>query len=130
VRRLVVAGALLATGCTSQWYPGFERRDIVRTDVEIRTEPPGATIYMNGTKLASPSPLRQPIEYDHVERLYERQNNVAMVYHYKEDLRRHEYAGNRYKFEARLPGYYDTAEEVVLEGEAQKVVTIKLPKIE
>ena len=126
----LVATAALAAGCTSQWYPGFERRDIATTDVIVKTEPPGAAIYLDGKKLQSPAPLRQPVAYDHVERLYERQSNKFLLYHYKEDLRRHEYGNNRHVFEARLDGYYDTSEEITLNGEAERTITIKLPKVE
>ncbi len=157
----VVAAAALAAGCNSQWFPGFSHSDIARTDVVIRTEPPGATIVMTRVdassqasspdtlRLPTPSPVRQPIEYDHVETLYERQNNygaqmregmhpvvqvltfpvwaVASFFHFREEKHRHEYGNNKYVVTAQMPGRDDAEQSIVLEGEAEHPVLLKLP---
>jgi hypothetical protein len=144
------AAAALATGCSTQWYPGYSKRDVVRTDVVIRSEPRGATITFNGVRQPVPAPIRIPVEYDHTETRYERQSNygqrmredmgpvlsivtfpvwmVASLFHYKEDLRRHEYGGNRHVIDAWLKGYDDAHEEILLEGEGEHPVDIKLTK--
>jgi hypothetical protein len=156
-----VVAAALACGCSSQWFEGYEHSDIAHTDVVIRTEPSGAQIYM--TLLESPnthttvearlldglSPVRQPIEYDHVDTLWERQQNygsnmreqmgtiaqiltfpvwaVASLFHYREEKHRHEYGSNTFLVTAHVKGREDAETTIVLEGEAEKRVLLKLP---
>ena len=159
--KVAVAAVLVAGGCSSQWYPGYAHPNIARTDVVIRTEPSGATIVMTrvgesgqpwtveSRKLQSVSPVRQPIEYDHVETLYERQQNygadmregmhpvlqvltfpvwaVASFFHFRQEKRRHEYGNNKFVVMAYLPDREDAEETIVLEGEAEHPVLLKLP---
>jgi hypothetical protein len=158
----VVAAALLC-GCNSQWFPGYAHEDIARTDLTIRTEPPGATVVMTRVesagdptptetkKLPAPSPVLQPVEYDHVETLYQRQSNygtqmregmgpvmvvltfpiwaIASIFHYSEEKHVHEYGHNTFVVSAYAPGREDAETTIVLEGEAKKDVLLKLPPV-
>lgn len=145
-----LAALLLLGGCRSQWYPGVAHHDIVRTNVLIRTEPPGARIRFNGKEMSAPSPIRVPVDYDHYETMYERQTNAgadmregqstltqvvtapvwlaASAVHHGEEVRRHEYAGNQHEISAWLPGYEEAVVTVTLEGEAEHPVTLKLER--
>jgi hypothetical protein len=150
MRKSLLLLATLAAGCTSQWYPGVSHHDIARTDVVISSEPAGASLEFDGKKLEAPAPVRLPVEYTHTETQYERQSNygismrkdmstpvailtfpiwaVASLFHYKEQLRRHDYGGNVHVITAFVHGYDEGREEIKLEGEAEKVVTFKLVK--
>lgn len=150
VRLAIVLSAVSLASCTSQWYPGSAVRDIAKSDIVIRSEPPGATILFNGKRQPSPAPIRIPVEYSHSETLYERQTNsgvamresmgpvlsivlfpvwmVASLFHYKEDVRRHEYGGNHHVIDAHLLGYDDLREEITLEGQSEFPVTLTLTK--
>lgn len=144
-----LAAAVLAAGCSSQWYPGFSKADVARTDVIVRTEPEGATVLFNGVVQKQVSPIRIPVDYDHVETVYERQTNaglamregmsplaqvltfpvwaVASFFHYSEDVRRHEYGNNVHTVSAYAPGRDEVQETIRLEGEAEREVRLVLP---
>jgi hypothetical protein len=160
-RAAALAALLVAGGCSSQWYPGYAHPTIARTDVIVRTEPSGAEIYMSHLeesgygvasevrKLPSPSPVRQPIDYDHVETQYQRQSNygakiredmhpvlqvltfpvwaVASFFHFREEKRRHEYGNNKFIVTAYMPGREQADKTIVLEGEAEHPVFLELP---
>jgi hypothetical protein len=150
-RLAALAGTIaLAAGCQSQWLPGMSIPDIARTDVIIRTTPPGAIVFFNDTKQAAPTPIRIPVEYAHVVTVYDRQNNygarmregmstiveivtfpvwaVASLFHFDEQMKRHEYGGNIHTISTFLPGYDDTSQTITLEGEADHPVDITLVK--
>jgi len=140
--------AAMAAGCQSQWVGGMTRTDIARTDVIIKTTPPGALIFFNDKKQSAPAPIRIPVEYTHVVTVYDRQNNygahmregmstvvtvltfpvwaVASLFHYDEQMLRHEYGGNTHTITTYLAGYDDTAQTITLEGEADHPVDITL----
>ena len=127
-RHLAAALPLLLvalSGCTSQWYLQFETSDLVTTDVVVRTVPEGATISVDGATQAK-SPVRIPIEYDHIEQLWSRQANKLLLFHYREDLRRHVYGHNKHVITAILRGHEDAEREIVLEGEDEVIVEIPL----
>jgi hypothetical protein len=146
--RWVLAAALLAAGCTSQWYEGPSTRDVVLTDVVIHTEPEGADILVDDVKQTARSPIRLPVRYDHTATIWERQTNagrqmredmgpvmtiltcpvwlVASLFHEKEELLRHTYEGNVHNVTALMPGRDQADLTVTLKGEAEKVVTLKL----
>ncbi len=146
---LTLVAAAVAGGCTSQWFPGYAHPDIAKTDLVIHTEPTGATLLMDGTKLGKPAPVRLPIEYAHVDTLYERQSNygvqmredmgpvltvltfpvwlVASFFHFTEQKHRHTYGHNTFVVTAYAPGREDAEITVVLEGEAEKQIVLKLP---
>jgi hypothetical protein len=126
--RLVAGLALgLLPGCTSQWYMGGERAELVTTVVRVDTEPQGAVVYFNGVRQAA-APVRIPVEYDHVEQLWSRQNNRFLVYHYREDRRRHVYGNNVHTVAAHLPGHVEAEQVVTLEGQEEVAVTLRLPR--
>ena len=149
VRTALLLIACAAAGCSSQWYPGNAKRDIVRTDLLIETTPPGATVVFDGKTLPETSPLILPIEYDHVETEYERQTNagqsmresmgpvltvltfpvwmVASLFHSRQTRRRHEYGGASHVVSAYIPGRDDAQEAITLEGEAKRTVKLTLP---
>ena len=148
-RIAALACVTLAAGCSSQWYAGNSKRDIARTDVIIHTQPEGATVVFDGHAQPEPSPIKIPVEYDHVETVWERQSNygtrmldgmnpivavltfpvwaVASFFHYREDTRRHEYGGNSHVISAYIPGRDEAQETITLEGEAQVTVNLSLP---
>ena len=149
-RTLLCGGALLAAGCSSQWFEVTSNNDIVRTDIVIRTEPAGATLTFDGVRQIKPTPIRLPVEYDHIETLYERQANygsrmregmsgfvevlafpvwgIASFFHYRNETRRHTYGGNIHTILAEMTGRDDAQATVTLEGEAEHPVTLKLLK--
>lgn len=150
LRRVLPAAALLAAGCSSQWYPGVQHSDVARTDVVIHTVPEGATIEFGGRRQSAPSPIRVPVNYDHTVTMYERQSNhgasmregmspvvqvltfpvwaIASFFHYREEMKRHEYGGNVHEIVARLAGYAEARQTVRLEGEAEVPVTLTLER--
>lgn len=145
----LASAAILAAGCSTQWYPGFSKADIARTDVIVRTEPPGATVLFNGVVQKETSPIRIPVDYNHVETVWERQTNagiamregmspvvkvltfpvwaIASFFHYAEDTRRHEYGNNVHTVSAFCPGHDEVEQSVKLEGEAEHEVRLVLP---
>jgi len=157
VRAVAAVGAAsLAAlgGCSSQWFQVYAHPDIARTDLVVRTEPAGATVVLvaeDGAKRQEVAPFRVPIEYDHVETMYERQNNygsqmregmspvvqvltfpvwgIASFIHFREEKRRHEYGHNKFAATAFASGRADAEETIVLEGEAEHPVTLKLPPL-
>ena len=148
--RALACLALLAAGCSSQWYPGVTHSDIARTEIVIRSDPTGAVITFDGRQQPSPAPIRIPVEYSHSDTLYERQSNhgaamresmawpfqiltfpvwmVASFFHFKEELRRHEYGGNVHVIDAHLPGYDDERVNITLEGQGELPVDVKMAK--
>jgi hypothetical protein len=143
-----LGAALLAAGCTSQWYEGPKTEDSVTTNVVIRTVPEGATIVFDDQELSARTPMRIPVRYDHAATTWERQTNagqqmrdgmgpvltiitcpiwlVASVFHEKEEVLRHTYEGNVHTVTALLPGHDQADENLTLKGEAEKTVTITL----
>ena len=146
--KLVLVAALLAAGCTSQWYEGPSTRDSVLTNVVIHTDPEGAEILVNDVKQKAKSPIRLPVRYDHIATIWERQTNagrqmrdgmgpvltiltfpvwmVASLFHEKEELVRHTYEGNVHDVTALMPDRDQADVTVTLQGEAEKVLTIPL----
>ena len=149
--RLVPIAALVAAGCTTQWYEVNSYPDIARTDLVIRTEPSGALLIFDGRREEKSSPVRLPVEYDHVETLYERQYSdgtrmregmnpilqvltfpvwgIASFFHYREELHRHTYGNNVHTILAAKSGYEEAEETVTLEGEAEHPVTLQLTPV-
>jgi hypothetical protein len=148
---LLAVAAMATAGCQSQWVAGARREDIARTDVVVRTTPPGAVIFFNDKKMSAPSPIRIPVEYTHAQTQYLRQNNygsrmrenmstvveivtfpvwaVASLFHFEEQKLRHEYGGNVHNITTYLPGYEDGETTVTLEGEADHPVDFQLVKL-
>lgn len=137
-RRAALAAACAAAaalgGCHSQWYQEGSRTEIVRTDVVVRTEPAGATVYFNGKRMDR-APVRIPVEYDHTIEQWVRQSNAspswsptAILTHAKEEMKRHVYEGNRHKVTASMDGYDDATSDLLLEGEAEVDVVLKLSR--
>ncbi len=139
---LTAAAALLLGGCQSQWYLQYETKDLVTTDVFVRSVPTGANITWNGVDLG-PTPLKMPVEYTHVEQLWTRQTNKgaqmreagsgwnplsvpASVIHETQDRRRHVYKGNRFDVSAAASGHRDEMRPVVLEGEDELEIIFEL----
>ncbi len=147
---VLASAAILAAGCSSQWYPGFAKADVAHTDVVVRTEPAGATVLFNGVEQSAKSPIRIPVKYNHVETVWVRQTNagitmregmsplvqvltfpvwlVASFFHSAEEIRRHEYGGNVHTVGAYSAGHDETQETIKLEGEAEHEVRLVLPK--
>ncbi len=141
--------ALALAGCQSQWYLQNESDNLLTTDVVIRTEPPGAEVRWNDVPLGT-SPLRMPVEYDHVEQLWSRQTNIgarlredwgtwgtiigfpiwipASLIHETEDRRVHIYGHNQFDVTGRLRGYENAYRKVALEGEDEVEVRLVLRK--
>jgi hypothetical protein len=117
--------ALGAAGCQSQWYLGPQQHDLVTTNVLVRTEPPGAFVAFNGVEQAK-APVRIPVEYNHVEQMWTRQTNTLLLFHHAEDRRRHVYGENRHTVSAHLPGHDDAEQVLVLEGEDEIEVLLRL----
>ncbi len=139
----------LAAACTSQWYPGIEHTERVRTDVVIRSDPSGAVITFNG-KQQAPAPILIPVVYDHTETLYERQSNygarmredmspvvevltfpiwlIPSFFHFTEQRRVHSYENNKHVVSAYLEGYDEAVQEITLEGQERFPVDVKLVK--
>ena len=135
---LAAAGALLLAGCQSQYYLQNESANLLTTDVVIHTEPSGADIRWNDVAIGK-SPLKMPVEYDHVEQVWTRQQNVgarlredwgtfgtivgfpiwipASFFHETQDIRKHVYGHNEFEVTPRMRGYADEYRKVKLEGE-------------
>ena len=146
--RWVLTAALLAAGCTSQWYEGPKTEDTVTTNVVIHTVPEGATIVFDERELSARTPLRVPVRYDHAATTWERQTNVgqqmrdgmgpvltvltfpvwlvASFFHEKEEVLRHTYEGNVHSVTALMDGRDQADETLTLAGEAEKVLNITL----
>ena len=146
--RLVLGAALLAAGCTSQWYEGPSTRDTVTTNVVVHTEPEGAVILVNDVQQKAASPIRIPVRYDHFATMWERQTNagqqmragmgpvlkiltcpvwlIASVFHEKEEILRHTYEGNVLNVTALMPGRDQADATLTLKGEAEKTLTLPL----
>jgi hypothetical protein len=146
--RRVLAAALFAAGCTSQWYEGPSTRDSVTTNVVVHTEPEGAVIVVNDVQQRANSPIRIPVRYDHFATTWERQTNagqqmraemgpvmkiltcpvwlVASVFHEKEEILRHTYEGNVLTVTALMPGRDQADATVTLKGEAETSLTLTL----
>jgi hypothetical protein len=147
-RGTLLALPLLAAGCQTQWYSVGTTRDVVRTDVVIRTRPPGAEIRFDDKLMSAKSPIRIPVEYDHAETLYERQTNYGAdlredkgtlaqvllaplwipmsLFHHRQELRRHEYGGHLHTVAASLEGYAPTSAAITLDGESERTVQFDL----
>ncbi len=148
VRRLALSVLLpVLAGCQSAYVLDHEARELVQTEVVVRSAPEGAEIRFDGRSFG-PAPLRMPIEYDHTEQLYLRQTNfgadmregmsglttvltfpvwaVASLFHHKEELRRHVYGRNEFAVTASLPGRPVAERRVKLEGEDVVEVELEL----
>lgn len=146
--RALLAAALLAAGCTSQWYEGPATHDKVLTNVVVHTTPEGADILFDDVKQKARSPIRIPVRYDHTATIWERQTNagskmredmgpvttiltcpvwlVASLFHEKEELTRHTYEGNVHTLTALLPDYDQADHDLTLKGEAEVTITLPL----
>ena len=147
----LLTSVLLLAGCQSQWFLVTQRNDLVTTDLLVRTEPTGAPVSFNGVEMER-APFRLPVEYDHEEKLYERQTNVgaqlredwgtvgtiigfpiwgpASAFHRTEERRVHVYGRNRHVISASLGGYDEAWQELVLEGEDEIEVSLELKRSE
>lgn len=148
--KAVLAAALLAAGCTSQWYEGPATEDYVTTNVVIHTDPEGAEILFNDVVQKAKSPLRIPVRYGHAATIWERQTNagtkmregmgpvltvitfpvwlVASVFHQKEEIVRHTYEDNVHTVTALMPGRDQADQTLTLKGEAEMTVNLPLVK--
>ena len=148
--RAVLAAALLAAGCTSQWYEGPATQDYVTTNVVVQTDPQGAEILFDDVVQKAKSPLRIPVRYKHAATTWERQTNagtkmregmgpvltvitfpvwlVASVFHQKEEILRHTYDNNVHTVTALMPGRDQADQTLTLKGEAEIVVDFTLVK--
>jgi hypothetical protein len=139
--------ALLLAGCQSQWIQQGEHSEVVRTELLVRTEPTGAMVSLNRTKM-DVAPVRIPIEYEHVTEQWFRQSNYgehlrdstgvvgtillfpiwlpASLFHGKQEMKRHVYASNLHTVKAQLDGYYPAEQQVELKGEEQVDVLLAL----
>ena len=146
---IAATAAVALTGCQSQWYLQNESHNLLTTDVFVNTEPQGAEIRWDDVSIG-PAPLRMPVEYDHVEQLWTRQNNVgarmredwgtfgtivgfiiwipASLFHETEDRRVHVYGHNEFEVTARMRGYNDEYQDVKIEGEDEVHVRLRLDK--
>ena len=146
---IALVGALLLTGCKSQWYQQHEVHNLVTTEVMLRSEPPGATIQWENVSIGK-TPARLPVEYDHTEQLWTRQVNqgelmredmgpvvkvltfpiwgIASFFHTTQDRRRHVYGGNEFTVRMTLPGYQDAERQVQLQGEDEVDISMRLEK--
>jgi hypothetical protein len=146
---LAAAAALTLAGCQSQYYLQNESHNLLTTDVIVRTEPSGAEIRWNDVSIGK-SPLKMPVEYDHVEELWTRQTNVgarlredwgtfgtiigfpiwipASFFHETEDVRRHKYGNNEFEITARMRGHNDEYRTIKIEGEEELEVRMVLDK--
>ena len=144
-----IAGALLLTGCQSQWYEQHYVHNLITTDVVIRSEPAGARIQWETASIGK-APVRLPVEYDHTEQLWTRQNNqgarmredmgtvmtiltfpvwaIASLFHTTEDRRRHVYGHNTFAIMLTKPGYNDAHRVIELEGEDEVDVMVRMKK--
>lgn len=150
-RGLLLAATLGAVagsgGCAAAWMRQGESRDIVRTNVVVDTDPPGAMVTFNAVKMDR-APVRIPVEYDHVAQRWARQNNYgskiredtgtigtillfpiwlpASIVQFREEMVRHVYGGNRHVVGAWADGHADASQEITLEGEDEIRVTLRL----
>jgi len=149
-KALLATLALAAPGCAGSWFRQGETRDIVLTHVVVDTDPPGATVAFNGIRMER-APVRIPVEYDHVTEHYARQSNYglrmreatgtlgtillfpvwlpASLFQVRELKRRHVYGGNRHTVTATADAHRDAAQEIILEGEEEVLVTLRLAPI-
>lgn len=144
----LAAAGTAAAGCQSQWYLQQEHEQIVRTEVLVRTEPSGATVWFDKTRIDT-SPVVIPVEYAYTTEQWERQTNMGAVYreqwgivgtillfpiwipasffHTREEMKRHVYAGNRHEIRATTQAA-EASQTVELAGEARIEVTLTLPR--
>ena len=150
IRRLLPLAAVLAlSACQTQWFLERDYGELVTTEVVVKTDPPNAHVSFDGVRMAK-SPVRIPVEYHHSDQLWSRQNNygarmredwsttmqiigfpvwgIASFFHFSEDMQRHVYSANQHVVSATLKGHHEASEELLLEGEAEVVVELKLEK--
>ena len=140
--------ALTATGCQSQWYLQQEHEQVVRTEVLVRTDPTGATVWFDKTRIDT-SPVVIPVEYAYTTEQGERQTNVgaqmredlgivgtillfpiwipASFFHTRDEMKRHVYGSNRHVISARTDAA-QAEQTIELAGETRVEVTIALPR--
>jgi hypothetical protein len=148
-RVIALVGALLLTGCQSQWYMQHEVQNLITTEVVIHSDPEGGRIRWQNVPIGR-TPVRLPVEYDHVEQLWTRQNNygarmredmgtvvtvltfpvwmIASFFHTTEDRRRHLYGGNEFTVSISKSGYAIEERDVKLEGEDEVNLSVHLKK--
>jgi hypothetical protein len=147
VRFALAAAPLAAASCQSQWYKVDFDIDKVVTNVVVRTEPSGAMVYLDSKRMDT-APVRIPIAYSHEVSLWERSTNAgasirestgtlgtillfpiwlpASFFHYAEEMKRHEYGGNVHRITAHTDAGDEAEEKIVLQGEADVTVTLRL----
>jgi hypothetical protein len=141
--------AAAAPGCAGSWFRQGESIYIVRTEVVVDTDPPGAMVLFDGVNLDR-APIRLPVEYDHVSERWARQSNYgvliregtgllgtillfpiwlpASILQLREEVTRHTYGGNRHVVGAWAEGFEDASREITLEGEAEVQVGLRLER--
>ena len=144
---IALVGALLLTGCKSQWIQNHEVHNLVTTDVVIHTEPTRARLKWENVSIGK-APVRLPVEYDHTEQLWSRQNNqgarmredmgpiltiltfpvwaIASFFHTTEDRRVHVYGNNEFTVSASATGHHTVEHAIKLEGEDEVNVSLRL----
>ena len=147
MRVFALAGALLLTGCQSQWIFQHKVDNLITTDVLIQSDPAGGSIQWDNVGIGR-TPVRLPVEYYHSEQLWSRQSNygasmrqdmgaivtvltfpvwaIASIGHFTEDRRRHVYGNNRFTVKVEKTGYTPTERTVELEGEDEVSVSVRL----
>lgn len=144
---LAAAACLVAGGCRSQWFHETSRSEVVRTDVVVRTQPPGAVVWIDDRRMDA-APVRIPVEYEHVTEQWSRQSNQgaairestgvvgtillfpiwlpASLIHGREEMKRHVYGANVHVLRASHEDHGRAEKTIELAGEEEVVVDLVL----